>query len=384
MKDKHKIFELEFNEQSNKGVYSIHLVKSPAMQGNFMKFKEQEKAVKFVDVDREKRIVAGLVLEPNKIIPRVNEETQEYYEVFCSEDTIEKLCYSFSQNSYNNQSGLEHQKEIEGVTSVENWLVRDEKIDTSLTLGLSCKKGSWVSVLKINNDEVWDNYIKTGEVLGFSVEMGVDFKQVNNIEMAEEVLELKKDNIIIDAITKLSEDIKSLFKPKEVVKLGSVKSEDLEIYFDGDAPVAGEPVWIQTEVEGEKIPLPVGEYPYEMGVIKVTEDGLVGELVASETVEEVPMEAEAAVAPAAEAAPDPSGVSDEAINAIKSLLIKYSEEADKKAEAKETLLLSKIEKLEGEVLEFSNKPAAVPIIASPKAFEDMTNFQKMEFRKTNG
>ena len=72
MKDKHKIFELEFNEQSNKGVYSIHLVKSPAMQGNFMKFKEQEKAVKFVDVDREKRIVAGLVLEPNKIIPRVN------------------------------------------------------------------------------------------------------------------------------------------------------------------------------------------------------------------------------------------------------------------------------------------------------------------------
>ena len=70
-----KTFEAVFNE-NNKGVYGISLVENPAMEGDFIALSKDAK-IEFKTVDEEQRILMGLVLEPNKHIPRIDEKTQE-------------------------------------------------------------------------------------------------------------------------------------------------------------------------------------------------------------------------------------------------------------------------------------------------------------------
>ena len=36
--------------------------------------------------------------------------------------------------------------------------------------GMDLPLGTWVGSIKVNNDDVWNNYVKTGKVKGFSIE----------------------------------------------------------------------------------------------------------------------------------------------------------------------------------------------------------------------
>ena len=67
---------------------------------------------------------------------------------------------------------IEHDKDrrVADLTLVESWLVADSDKDKSNKYGYSLPVGSWFGVYKVNNKSVWDNYIKTGAVKGFSVE----------------------------------------------------------------------------------------------------------------------------------------------------------------------------------------------------------------------
>ena len=67
---------------------------------------------------------------------------------------------------------IEHdsQRKVDDISLVETWLVEDPKRDKSNTYGYELNKGSWFGVYKVNNKDVWENYIKTGRVKGFSVE----------------------------------------------------------------------------------------------------------------------------------------------------------------------------------------------------------------------
>ena len=376
------LYEAFFNKEKNAGVYSISLVKSPAMMGNFIALSEQ-KQVKFAVADKEQRILTGLVLEPNKLVYR-NQGGKEFNITFSS-DTIKELSHNFFRSGFQTNSTLEHDDNVklEDITFVESWIIEDPKVDKAFKLGFEYPKGTWMVSMKVDNDKIWEEYIKTGKVLGFSIDGLLDLTEITikkEIKMSTEI----ENKTIIEAITQLGKDVKSLFVKPEIkteIKLGSMMSGDLMIYFDGEALVVNEPVWILSDDE-TKIPLPPATYEFEDGrKLVVTEEGVVGELMEAEgttETEEVPMESEApAAAPASE------GVSDEAINAIKSLLIKYSEEADKKYDAKELVLLNKIEVLESEVLKFSDKPAATPIKVTPKSFGDMSNYEKMQFKKQN-
>jgi hypothetical protein len=42
--------------------------------------------------------------------------------------------------------------------------------DKSAVYGLSLPKGTWMGTFKINNDEIWNDYVKEGKVKGFSIE----------------------------------------------------------------------------------------------------------------------------------------------------------------------------------------------------------------------
>tara|TARA_R100000951_G_scaffold15779_1_gene12421 strand:- start:1547 stop:2143 length:597 start_codon:yes stop_codon:yes gene_type:complete len=162
-----KIVELILDEeQEEAGIEAISIVESPAIESDFVALKAEE--VKLAEVDKEKRILLGALLIPNKPIYRTGEEG-DYY-IFFSKDTIAKASQMYLKNGYQKNSTLEHDKALNGLTLVESWLVDDEVQDKSRKYGLDVPVGTWMGAVKVDNEKIWQEYVKTNKVKGFSIE----------------------------------------------------------------------------------------------------------------------------------------------------------------------------------------------------------------------
>ena len=176
------------------GIEAISVVENPAIEEDFIALKNEE--VKLAEVDNDKRILMGALLIPNKPIYRRKGE-EEYY-IYFSKDTVEKASQLYLMNGNQSKATLEHQQTINGLTFVESWLVEDEVHDESRKYGLNVPVGTWMGAVKVNNDEIWNNFVKTGKVKGFSIEgyfadkMEAP-KEAIEEQMAEQLLNQIKD-----------------------------------------------------------------------------------------------------------------------------------------------------------------------------------------------
>ena len=127
----------------------------------------------FAKEDGDRQILAGPLMIPNKLIYRYDPQKGEYY-VYFSEDTIQKIAYKYMEKKYTDMTNIEHSQnmKLDDVFVVESWLVSDPEKDKSMIYsnGEKYPKGTWYGVMKVKNKEIWDNYVKTGLVKGFSVE----------------------------------------------------------------------------------------------------------------------------------------------------------------------------------------------------------------------
>ena len=344
-----KTYEAIF-DSAKKNVYSISLVDDPAMESKFIALKKQEKQIKLAEVDKLERTLLGVVLIPNKPIYR-NQNGEEFYITFPKE-TIQASAHNFFKSGFQLNSKLEHEQPIVGISFVESWIVKDPKNDTANAYGLDKDdiiEGSWIVKMKCENDEIYKKAL-SGEINGFSIDGLFNLKEVNlksNIKMAEETKSFKDQ---------VNEVLVGLGIVKEV-KLGSVQSGELTIQYDGEMLEVGTVVFV-TEGE-ERIALPDGDYPTDMGMLVVV-DGV----VTAVNVEEAPVEEELST---------PSAPSTEEITqAIKSLLIKYSEDVEAKFETinKDLVEFKKEnETLKAEVVTLSNQPAAKSVKTEIKQVE---------------
>jgi hypothetical protein len=162
-----KTIELYIDEENEfSGIEAISVVENPAIEEDFIALKKHE--VQLAEVDAEKRILMGPALIPNKQIYRTNGE--EEYNIFFSEDTVKKASELFLSRGKQNNSTLEHQVDLQGLSVVESWIIEDSEMDKSKKYGLSLPKGTWMVSVKVNNDDIWNNYVKEGKVKGFSIE----------------------------------------------------------------------------------------------------------------------------------------------------------------------------------------------------------------------
>jgi len=192
-----KIVELILDEEEMMaGVQAISIVEYPAIEENFVKLsKDQE--IKLAEVDSERRILMGPALIPNKTIYRKNGE-EEYY-IYFSRDTIRKVSEMFLTKGNQNKSTLEHQIDLQGLSVVESWIVEGDQ-DKSKAYGMDMPIGTWMVSMKVYNEDVWEKYVKTGRVKGFSIEgyfadkvnMGT---QVDPEEEAEAMLEIIREEL---------------------------------------------------------------------------------------------------------------------------------------------------------------------------------------------
>jgi len=161
------IIELFIDENDDvSGIEAVSIVENPAIEEDFVALKNQE--FKFAEVNKEKRILMGAALIPNKPIYRRSEEN-EYY-IYFSRDTVRKASELFFIRGNHNKSTLEHQMPLEGLVAVESWIVEDKEKDKSSHYGMDMPLGTWMLSMKVLNDDVWENYVKTGKVKGFSIE----------------------------------------------------------------------------------------------------------------------------------------------------------------------------------------------------------------------
>ena len=161
-----RIVELIIDEESEVAVEAISIVESGAIEEDFVDLKSQE--VKLAEVDKERRILMGALLVPNKPIYRKNGE-DEYY-IYFSKDTVLKASQMYLMQGNQNNATMEHQYSINGLSLVESWLVEDKVHDKSVKYGMDLPLGTWVGSVKVNNDQIWNEFVKTGKVKGFSIE----------------------------------------------------------------------------------------------------------------------------------------------------------------------------------------------------------------------
>jgi len=286
-----KTFEGKFNKNS-KGVFAISLVNQPATEETFIAMSKQEKVITLSKVDGEQRILMGLVLQPNQMIPRIDEKGDEY-QMYFSAETIKEYSENFFKSGFQLNSKLEHETPIEGVTFVESWIVENPKVDKSYNFGMEYPKGSWIATMKVDNDDIWNNYVKTGELQGFSIDAMVELEEVkenefnfkSNINMSEKnksiltkIKELVMSTEVVDAEVVVA-------TPEETVTFGSVKSDDLDIQFEGETLEVGSSVYL---MDGdEKVALADGNYVLESGETLVVKEG-VAEALDAKAEEESP------------------------------------------------------------------------------------------------
>lgn len=206
-----EVFELFIDESGeNNGIQAISIVEQPAIESDFVALRAHK--IEMAEVNAEKRILMGPALIPNKQIYRKNDKGDEYY-IFFSEDTVRKASQLFLSNGNQNNSTLEHEYQLKGMSVVESWIVEDEEQDKSAIYNLNVPKGTWMVSVKVNNDEVWEEFVKTGKVKGFSIEGYFSDNSDRPKESIEEDLcsdcfrELQAEYELLEVLSALSEEV---------------------------------------------------------------------------------------------------------------------------------------------------------------------------------
>jgi hypothetical protein len=191
-----KLIELILDEtMALTGIDAISLVEHPAIEEDFIAL--NSKRVEFATQSEEKRILMGAALVPNKPIFRMDGE-EEFY-VYFSEATIRKASEMFFQKAKQNNATLEHEVGINGLTVVESWIIEDETHDKSRKYGMELPVGTWMVSMKVNNPEIWDGFVKTGKVKGFSIE-GYFVDKMNFAKQELKVLEEQEAALLLSQI----------------------------------------------------------------------------------------------------------------------------------------------------------------------------------------
>lgn len=223
-----KIVELVLDDNEESGIEAISIVESPAIESDFVALKSEE--VKLAEVDTEKKILMGALLIPNKPIYRKT-EGDEYY-IYFSKDTVLKASQRYLTNGYQNNSTLEHSDNLEGLTLVESWIVEDEVQDKSRKYGLNVPVGTWMGTVKVNNEKIWNEFVKEGKVKGFSIE-GFFADKIKASKMNKE----QEADLLLSKITSivkgervelaLKEDMQKLIDDAEEIRKDANKISDI-------------------------------------------------------------------------------------------------------------------------------------------------------------
>ena len=351
------LFEYVYDEDTMEGVYELSLVSEPAIIIEAMQFASQEESDWKVS-DVERRLLVSPVLIPNQKIWRNTIKGTKGY-VFASSETIEKLQRNFAKNKYGDKSTFEHEKErpVDGLYVAESWLIEDPLNDKSNALGFKdLVKGTWMVTIKIDNEDLWNDYIKTGEVKGISVSGLLGVKEVEN---NNELINYKMNRKTITDIVALA-----VQKVALEAQLMEIKVSDELSYFVSELALEA------IVIDKDGLAFMDGEFIFEGNTYKTDEMGAIKEITPIE-VEDVTMAegdtVETVEAPVADI--DPTIALNDKIAELEAQIVAL-ETTIQDLEAKNVKLESDLVLKESEKVELSKQtPASKGIIDVPSLDE---------------
>lgn len=156
---------------------------------------EMQKQLGFkFSIDKEKQVIAGPVMIPNKKIYRKDKENGEYYVIF-TEEVIEKMVEKFQSEKRDTIFNMQHNSDdtIRGFIK-GSWIVEDPDLDKAVYYGFKdLPVGTFFVEAKIEDQEEW-NKLKDMDQVGFSVEglMGLFNSQIINRDKSQTFKNKKK------------------------------------------------------------------------------------------------------------------------------------------------------------------------------------------------
>lgn len=251
MKRNLPLFELTVDGPEQE-IIAVSLVEDPAIEVNWYAFSNDKKH-QFRSVNDEKRMLAGPFMIPDQRIYRKDENGFEY-EVFFTKETIEKASMKFFKTLKNLNINEDHTDQFVSAFITQSWFTSEN--DKSKEMGFDLPVGTWFGVVHIEDENYWNEYIKTGKFRGFSIE---GF-------LGEKIIKHKK---------------------MEIKKFAAVTTVDgVTVYTKNDTEMllVGDEVFI--EVDGVEQPAPDGEHTLESGMILVVSEGKIAEIKEAEATEE--------------------------------------------------------------------------------------------------
>ena len=245
----------------------ISLVDDPAVQSDFLAFKNQEqerKVLSYAVQDEDKHLVLGVVMRADFPIYRRDPDGFEYYIIYKA-DTIRTMAEKYLAENRQNIVSLMHQdgSDVEGVQMVQ-YFIKGKGLEPEGFDGIAA--GSLFAEFHVENEEVWQA-VKEGTYKGFSLEGIFDLVPEHDAEDVQRIvdtLEGKFKTILKN--TKMAK-LKGLLArlAKAIVNLGNITTDKGILSWDGEEDLkAGDSVFIE-DAEGNRVAASDGEY--------VTEDG---------------------------------------------------------------------------------------------------------------
>ena len=199
--------ELFIEDFDQDGIKAISFVNDPAIEENWVALNKQE--IAFKSIDDDKRIVVGIALKPDLLIPRVKGDYQ--FNVIFSKETVKEASHLYLKQLNNNEATLEHEEKAEGLSVVESWLVEDPKNDKSNIYGLEASEGDWVVMMSVDNDEVWKK-VKDGTFLGYSIEGSFADRVIEASKPKEMTEERAAELLLVEPENLTDQEAKEIFE----------------------------------------------------------------------------------------------------------------------------------------------------------------------------
>lgn len=159
--------------ESELQVQCVALVDKPAIEKNFLAFKEK---LRF-SIDSDKRVISGPAMLADMLIYRNDPDGIGEYYISFDKPSILSIVQKFFKKGLVQSFNLMHdsEKSTSGVTIFESFLTDEVRGIVPMKGFEDAKDGSWFISAKVEDEAVWEK-VKAGEIKGFSVE-GL-FKQV--------------------------------------------------------------------------------------------------------------------------------------------------------------------------------------------------------------
>tara|TARA_R100001369_G_scaffold6156_2_gene16701 strand:- start:2285 stop:2902 length:618 start_codon:yes stop_codon:yes gene_type:complete len=200
------IIELVIDENDEySGIEAISVVSAPAIEENFITLKDKQQ-IRLAEVSKEKRLLMGAALIPDKPIYRKTDD-HEFY-IYFSKETVAKASQLFLKSGNQGQATMEHASEkLDGMVVVESWLVESEVHDKSRMYGLEMPIGTWMVSMKIDNNLVWEKARKN-LIKGFSIE-GYFADKMSQRPKDKQIDQLNEDDKLLNDIIDVLKESKS-------------------------------------------------------------------------------------------------------------------------------------------------------------------------------